>query len=177
MSLKSYVRASHLVTIPPYGYTSSQAYHEPEKINILIFLSYRFLARRARDDEPPAPASRKMEQGAQQMASTLGDGGSAAGATSLVRNAFLPGTSSSCFLWWPFRFGLASVSFLLSSRSASPPSSSMATLPTLLECRSSGCWRGAAAPAPSVMKRSSQTSPDEPDLLNVCADLCSPSIR
>lgn len=123
---------------------------------------------------PPEPP-RKTAQKAQPE--TLGEGGSMSGATSLVRNTcwLLRRADSVCFC-------LLSLPFLLR---LSPPLPARRSMPTLLECRSSGCSASSAAPAfasasasasASVRKRSSQTRPDEPDRLNVVADLCNPAM-
>nr|ACN33865.1 unknown [Zea mays] len=119
---------------------------------------------------PPEPP-RKTAQKAQP--DTLGEGGSMSGATSLVRNTcwLLRRADSACFC-------LLSLPFLLR---LSPPPPARRSMPTLLECRSSGCSASSAAPAfasasASVRKRSSQTRPDEPDRLNVVADLCNPAM-
>jgi hypothetical protein len=94
---------------------------------------------------------------------TLGEGGSRAGATRRVRKP------------WPLsslrrRCGCGS------GCGCSP------TEPTLRECLSS--FKSVAASASSGplwssswdVSLSSQTKPDEPDLLNVCDDLCSPAM-
>lgn len=102
------------------------------------------------------------------------------GATSLVRNTCWL-LRASCLLCPCFSFCFFSFAFLLLL--SPPPRRSMPMLPTLLECRSSG-WGSSVAPSPpafasastSVRKRSSQTRPEEPDLLNVVADLCNPAM-
>ncbi|XP_039805085.1 uncharacterized protein LOC120669391 [Panicum virgatum] len=125
--------------------------------------------------EPPKMAQRMQPD-------TRGDGGSTSGATSLVRNTCWLLRDSSlcpccfCFCFFSFAF--------LSSPSPSPsPAPPRRSMPMLRECRSSG-WGSSAAPSAaafasasaSVRKRSSQTRPEDPDLLKVVADLCNPAM-
>lgn len=104
-------------------------------------------------DGREAPALLKIPQ--KMQPGTLGEGGSRAGATRRVRK---PWTLSS-----------------LRRRCSCSPAE-----PTLRECLSSFNSTAASSGClwlPSCdMSRSSQTKPDEPDLLNVCEDLCSPAM-
>ena len=114
-------------------------------------------------DGSEAPAFLKIPQ--KMQPGTLGEGGSRAGATRRVWKPWLPSS-------WQRLCSAPS----LRLRSCSP------TEPTLRECLSS---LNSVAPVPSGspwlpscedMSLSSQTKPDEPDLLKVCEDRCSPAM-
>ena len=174
-----YKHVHSLITMAPTNFLQWEKQMQQRRTYVLpcrhFFLGLDLDRRRALPVLPELPP--KMAQ--RMQPDTLGEGGSTSGATSLVRNTccWLLRASSLCPCFCFFSFARA---FLLSL--SPPPRRSMPMLPTLLECRSSG-WGSSAAPSlafasasASVRKRSSQTRPEEPDLLKVVADLCNPAM-